>query len=114
MPQVCLPFMIVEFPDHIGTHYFWVISDTFSEVSILCMPCTKLQLETFTEGTNMIQTNWASTLENLSFGLVNNKGADQPVHPRSVISAFYFCSLKSIISRLATRKKIDVLASLCS
>ena len=28
----------------------------------------------------------------------NNKGADQPAHPRSLISAFFVCCLDSIIS----------------
>ena len=28
----------------------------------------------------------------------NNKGADQPAHPRSLISAFVVCCLDSIIS----------------
>ena len=32
----------------------------------------------------------------------NNKGADQPAHPRSLISASVIRFLKSIISRLAT------------
>ena len=31
---------------------------------------------------------WASTRENLSSVFANNKGADQPAHPRSLISAF--------------------------
>ena len=35
---------------------------------------------------------------------VNNKGADQPVHLRSLISAFAIYLLESIISRLATSK----------
>ena len=35
---------------------------------------------------------------------MNNKGADQPAHPRSLISAFVFRFLESIISRLATGK----------
>ena len=35
-------------------------------------------------------------------GFANNKGADQPAHPRSLISAFVIPLLKSIISRLAT------------
>ena len=35
-------------------------------------------------------------------GFANNKGADQPAHPRSLISAFVICLLESIISRLAT------------
>ena len=32
----------------------------------------------------------------------NNKGADQPAHPRNLISAFVIRLLESIISRLAT------------
>ena len=31
---------------------------------------------------------WASTRENLSSGCANNKGADQPAHPRRLTSAF--------------------------
>ena len=34
----------------------------------------------------------------------NNKGADQPAHPRSLISAFIIHLLESIISRLATSR----------
>ena len=47
---------------------------------------------------------WASTGENLSSGFVNNKGADQPVHPRRLISAFVIRFLESIISKHASRK----------
>ena len=32
---------------------------------------------------------------------MNNTGADQPAHPRSLISAFVICFLESIISKLA-------------
>ena len=32
----------------------------------------------------------------------NNKGADQPAHPRSLISAFIICFLETTISKLAT------------
>ena len=35
-------------------------------------------------------------------GFANKKGADQPAHPRSLISAFVIRFLKSIISKLAT------------
>ena len=38
---------------------------------------------------------WASTRETLELLLVNNKGADQPAHPRSLINAFVICYLKS-------------------
>ena len=41
----------------------------------------------------------------LSSGLVNNKGADQPAHPHSLISAFVFRSFESIISRLSVIKE---------
>ena len=41
----------------------------------------------------------------LSSGLVNNKGAYQPVHLHSLISAFVFRSFKSIISRLSVAKE---------
>ena len=34
----------------------------------------------------------------------NSKGADQPAHERSLISAFAFCALKSIIDKLAACK----------
>ena len=44
----------------------------------------------------------ASSRENLSSGAANNKGADQPGHPRSLISDFVILLLESIISRLAT------------
>ena len=32
----------------------------------------------------------------------NNTGADQPVHPRSLISAFVICFLESVIRNLVT------------
>ena len=44
----------------------------------------------------------------LSSGLVNNKGADKPVHPHSLISAFIIHSLESIISRLSVAKETDL------
>ena len=49
----------------------------------------------------------------MSLGVSNIKGADQPVHPRSLISAFVIRLLKIILSRLAT-SDIAILASLCS
>ena len=39
----------------------------------------------------------------------NNKGADQPAHPRSLISAFVVCCLDSTISLLSISK----ISSLC-
>ena len=64
----------------------------------LYTPCPKLQPETFTEGTNM-------TSVYLSSILVNNKGADQPAHPHSLISAFVFLSFERIISRVSVAEE---------
>ena len=61
----------------------------------------------------LIKTIRASMRENLSSlraggggggggGVVNNTGADQPAHPRSLISAFVIHILESTISKLAT------------
>ena len=43
-----------------------------------------------------------STRENYLQGFVNNKGADQPAHPCSLISTFVICLMESIISTLDT------------
>ena len=40
---------------------------------------------------------WASSWENLFLPYANNKGADQPAHPRSLISTFVVSYLDSII-----------------
>ena len=37
-------------------------------------------------------------------GFVNNKGADQPAHPRRLIRDFVILVLQSMISRLAIRE----------
>ena len=44
----------------------------------------------------------ASTRENMYLGFANNKGTDQPAHPRCMISAIVLCVLESIICRFAT------------
>ena len=41
---------------------------------------------------------WATSRENLFLPYANNKGADQPAHPCSLISIFIVCCLYSIIS----------------
>ena len=45
--------------------------------------------------------SWATTWENLFLPYSNNKGADQPAHSRSLISAFVVSFLNSIIPLLA-------------
>ena len=43
----------------------------------------------------------------------NNKGADQPAHPRSLISAFVVRCICSIISILAKSRRFKTLANFC-
>ena len=44
----------------------------------------------------------------------NNKGADQPAHPRSLISAFVIRFLENTISKAYYKRNLYFLASLCS
>ena len=47
---------------------------------------------------------WASSRENLNFVACNNKGADQPAHPRSLFSSFLIHSLDRLIIEAALRQ----------
>ena len=47
---------------------------------------------------------WASTRESLTLLNANNKGADQPAHLRSLVSAFVIRFLESKNTTLATSK----------
>ena len=47
---------------------------------------------------------WASMRENLSSGFAKNRGADQPAHPLSLISAFVIRLLENTIPKLAINK----------
>ena len=49
-----------------------------------------------------IKQIWAGTQENLSSVFAKNKGADQPAHPRRLISTFVICFFESIICTLNT------------
>ena len=51
---------------------------------------------------DIVIINWASARENLSSGVANNTGADQPAHPRRLISAFVIRFSESIICKLNT------------
>ena len=57
---------------------------------------------------------WASTQENLSSRRGNNKVADQPAHPYSLISAFVIHYLKSRVASFGNMQNFNILASLCS
>ena len=46
--------------------------------------------------------------ENLSLGVANNKGADQPAHTRSLISAFVIRLLESTIYRELLRANFQI------
>ena len=58
---------------------------------------------------NRLYVMWASKQEILYSVFENNKGADKPVHPSSLISTFVIRLLESIINRI-----FNYLASLCS
>ena len=53
---------------------------------------------------NMMNLKWATPWENLFMQYADNKGSDQPAHPRSLISAFVVRCLDSIIPLLAIAK----------
>ena len=55
---------------------------------------------------------WATSWENLLLQYTNNKGADQPAHPRSLISAFVVRCLDSIIPLVSSLYLASV--SVCS
>ena len=64
---------------------------------------SKLSFQIFLSGLpSECQIIWAATPENLSSGFANNTGADQPVHLRSLISAFVVRFLENFICKLAT------------
>ena len=67
----------------------WNIIFRSSILSILCLLGY--------EHLNSVLNKWATSWENLLLPYANNKGADQPVHPRSLISAFVVRCLDSII-----------------
>ena len=49
-------------------------------------------------------TVWALSQENLTLVHGNNKGADQPAHPRSLVSPYAVPFLERIIAELVTCK----------
>ena len=51
-----------------------------------------------------VMNKWASAPENLAPGFANNKNADQPVHPHSLVSAFVIRFLESSMPTLATNE----------
>ena len=63
-------------------------------------------------GAFICETKWSMSWENLYMIYANNKGADQPAHLRSLISAFIVHCLDNI--RLILHQKFKTLASLCS
>ena len=60
-----------------------------------------------------MDSNWTATAKHLSSVICNNKGADQPAHPRSLISNFVVCFLDESYLHLL-RENFQFLASLFS
>ena len=61
---------------------------------------------------NDTYSNWTETEKTCSV-ICNNKGPDQPAHPRSLISNFVVCFFKRIIPRLASFKKMSIFYLAC-
>ena len=57
---------------------------------------------------------WATSWEIMFMPYANNKGANQPAHPRDLISAFVVRCLDSLILLLAIAEISRLLTSLCS
>ena len=67
------------------TEQFWILLDVLPSL---------LRIMTFCQ---VLLLLWATSWENLFLPYANNKGADQPAHPRSLISTFVVRCLDSII-----------------
>ena len=63
--------------------------------------CDSAEGEEINNGLGM---NWAHQRKTCLWWFSNNKGADQPAHPRSLISVFVIRLFESIISGHATSK----------
>ena len=93
----------VVLPGKLQLAVFWTSLIFQSSISRVCKQSalhSKIQSTRRTLG----QNNWATMRENMTIGFANNKGADQPAHPRGLISTFVISSFESIISKLATCK----------
>ena len=65
-------------------------------------PLSALTVHTLTSSvTHLLSIFWPQREKTCLRGFVNNTGADQPAHPRSLISAFVIRFLESIICKLA-------------
>ena len=74
-----------------------VIHSLVSSATQQCDVRAKKVLQFFTEFFKSSRYIWATSWENLFMPFANNKGADQPAHPRSLISAFVVRCIDSII-----------------
>ena len=76
------------------------------DVSVLIVNCKSLHLLAAATGflLSKLTVILAPSWENLFLPYANNKGADQPANPHSLISAIVVCCLDSIIPLLAIAK----------
>ena len=78
--------------------FFSVRTNSISLMNTNClMPLVKIQLLVFIHFEILKKIEWAMSWENLFMPHVNNKGADQPVCPHSLISTFVVHCLDSLI-----------------
>ena len=73
---------------------FWLITGPLTWSTEL-VSAVKVSPTMFSLVTNPV---WAKSWENLFMPYANNKGADQPAHPRSLISAFVVRCLVPLVS----------------
>ena len=84
----------------------WVRALVFSEhftnfaprTNYVCLVCATTRGAIKNFHIKSLSAIWATSWKNLFMSYANNKGADQPALPRSLISAFVVCCLESIIS----------------
>ena len=97
MPWVGLQCVIVVFPDN--THLlFWCIPSYGWKRDIV------LKYFKMAAITDITERNGPRREKTCLRRFANNKDADQPAHPRRLISAFVIRLLESIIAKLATSK----------
>ena len=63
---------------------------------------------------NLIRIKGPGHAKTCLMSYANNKGADQPAHPRTLISTFVVRCLDSMICILAISKRLRILAGFCS
>ena len=96
-----------------GLFHLWEGRHFFNLLNVVAVHAFVLRWERLFQNSILLaDINWATSWENLFLPYANDKGSDQPAHPRSLISAFVVHCLDSIIPLLAIVKILVEQASL--